>query len=246
MALHAKNIAEVIRLLDGIVADTAARGDPRGCFAAVYRQMTLAVQQGMKDGVFADKDRMDRIDTLFANRYFEAYEAVAPTRAWRVAFDAAEHDRLIVLQHLLLGINAHINLDLAVVVGENLSGSRLADFRADYDEINNTIAAVMPKARDTIESFSPLIKVLEPIDEVNPVLDFTFDRARETAWVWAEMLSQMDPRLRPAAIDVLDLNVATLGRVIARPDPLTSILVGLVYNTESKDMRRIISALNTL
>ncbi len=81
---------------------------------------------------------------------------------------------------------------------------------------------------------------------MHPVLDFAFDRARETAWVWAEMLSQMDANLRPAAIDVLDRNVAVLGRVIARPDPLTAALVGLVHNTESKDMRRIIRTLDNL
>ncbi|QOH58161.1 hypothetical protein C6Y44_20980 [Rhodococcus rhodochrous] len=242
VALHANDIDEVLGILDGIVDETAERGDPRGCFAAVYRQMTVAV----KAGVFADKDRMNRIDTLFANRYFEAYEATAPTRAWQIAFDAAKHDRLIVLQHLLLGINAHINLDLAVVVGENLSGSELDAFRTDYDKINDIIAGVMPKVRDAIESFSPLIKILEPVGAVHPVLDFAFDRARETAWVWAEMLSQMDANLRPAAIDVLDRNVAVLGRVIARPDPLTAALVGLVHNTESKDMRRIIRTLDNL
>ena len=38
------------------------------------------------------------------------------SRSWEVAFSAIDEEGPIVLQHLLLGANAHINLDLAIAV----------------------------------------------------------------------------------------------------------------------------------
>ena len=61
---------------------------------------------------------MERLDAIFAARYLEAVQQLwsgsVPSRSWRVAFDAATQPGPIVLQHLLLGMNAHINLDLSI------------------------------------------------------------------------------------------------------------------------------------
>src|SRR5689334_19020695 len=112
----AKDISDVIRILDGIIADTKARRDPLGYFAALYRQVTLKIQEGIHQGFFDNGTRMAEFDAAFANRYLSAYDAFQaggkPSRSWRVAFTATSSGRLIILQDLLVGINAHINLDL--------------------------------------------------------------------------------------------------------------------------------------
>src|SRR6478752_1790252 len=109
--MRATNLNEVLAILRTIVDDAKAQNDPLGYFPAMYRQVTLAVKQGIADGVFDDGPRMDRLDTEFANSYFAALEAHRAgrrtSRSWQFAFDRTESGRLIILQSLLLAINAH-------------------------------------------------------------------------------------------------------------------------------------------
>ena len=115
------DIDDVLTELAAIVADTKKRRDPLGYFAALYRQVTLRVKTGIAQGKFEDGPRMSRFDASFANAYFRAYQRhqkhQSPGRAWGFAFDRARLDRTLIVQNLLLGINAHINLDLGVVTG---------------------------------------------------------------------------------------------------------------------------------
>jgi Family of unknown function (DUF5995) len=41
--MQANGIDDVLRVLDGIIADTRAKSDPLGYFPALYRQVTLTV-----------------------------------------------------------------------------------------------------------------------------------------------------------------------------------------------------------
>ncbi len=113
--VHApQTIDEVVEHLDALI-DWARREHSRvGYFAAMYRGVTRRVHEGIIAGRFEDGERMERLDVAFASRYLEAvaqYRRGEPTtQAWNVAFAAATSWRPIVLQHLLLGINAHINL----------------------------------------------------------------------------------------------------------------------------------------
>jgi hypothetical protein len=69
---------------------------------------------------------MASFDALFANEYLAAYEKFrvnqSPSRVWRFAFDRSRSGGLLILQNLLLSINAHINLDLGVVTGKAFRG----------------------------------------------------------------------------------------------------------------------------
>ncbi|NIR65754.1 MAG: hypothetical protein GWN00_24945 [Aliifodinibius sp.] len=88
-----------------------------GYFAALYRKVTIRVKEE-----FEDPERMERLDVLFANRYLEAFEQYhtrkETTVSWKLAFDTCKRWRPIVLQHLLLGMNTHIRLDLGVAAAE--------------------------------------------------------------------------------------------------------------------------------
>ena len=70
--MKADNIDGVLALLDELVDQSIQDADPHGIFIALYRQMTLRVKQGIVEGLFDDNPRMDRFDTLFANRYLAA------------------------------------------------------------------------------------------------------------------------------------------------------------------------------
>ena len=122
----ATTINEVIGRLDDIIVQCKSSNNRMGYFACLYRKMTIAVRDGIANGSFADGLRMERLDVIFANRYlqaWQAYNAGQPcTSAWCAAFNANKTHNLIVLQHLILGINTHINLDLALeyLVGDQL------------------------------------------------------------------------------------------------------------------------------
>ena len=111
-------IADVVSQLNIIIARSREQQSAIGYFAMLYRRMTLAVGEGIKNGFFEDGKRMEQLDTVFAGRYLDAWDAYTRqqkcSNAWYTAFEACNTPEPIVLQHLLAGVNAHINLDLGI------------------------------------------------------------------------------------------------------------------------------------
>ena len=249
----ANNIDDVLRILNGIIADCRAKSDPLGYFPALYRQVTLRVKQGIAEGFFDDGPRMERFDALFANRYFAAYDAFRaggkPSKSWQIAFGATRSGELIILQDLLVGINAHINLDLGVVAGETFQGAALDSFHADFNKINLILASLIPPVEQVVGRFSPLIHILDQIggkDEVE-VLDFSLDAARDEAWLNATIVSLVPPGVRPFTVESIDRKAAFLGRLVANPTgPVVRGAVSLIRETESKNVPAIIDALGAI
>lgn len=105
-------------LWTGLLSGRSTGESRLGYFAALYRRVTMAVKQGVADNIFQDGARMERLDVIFANRYLDALQEFRngqpTTMSWRAAFQAAAHWYPLVLQQLLVGMNAHINLDLGV------------------------------------------------------------------------------------------------------------------------------------
>lgn len=117
--LKASTIDEVIASLDRIIEWSKRTKSRCGYFAALYRKVTCNVRDGIASGYFDDGERMERLDVIFANRYLEAFEAYhsgqSTTQSWILAFDTTQRWSPIVLQHLMVGMNAHINLDLGLL-----------------------------------------------------------------------------------------------------------------------------------
>jgi hypothetical protein len=250
--MQANSIDDVLRLLDGIIADCRAKSDPLGYFPALYRQVTLRVKQGIANGIFDNGPRMERFDALFASRYLTAYDlwrsGEQPTKSWQVAFQGMQSGKLIILQDLLVGINAHINLDLGVVAGETFQGAALQDFHDDFDKINQILGGLLPKVEATVDSFSPLLGLLAKIggQDAIEVLDFSMNAARDDSWMHALLISMQPPASWPLTVQMIDDKVAFLGRLVAQPIGLVAQAVDLIRATESKDVPAIIDALNSI
>jgi hypothetical protein len=250
--MQANGVNDVLRILDGIIADCKAKSDPLGYFPALYRQVTLKVQQGIAQGFFDDGPRMDSFDSLFANRYFAAYDAFRaggqPTKSWQVAFQGTQSGQLIILQDLLVGINAHINLDLGVVTGETFQGAALEGFHGDFNKINDILGTLLPLVEETVGEFSPLLGLLAKIGgkDAIEVLDFSMDAARDDAWFHAILLSLQPPVTWPLTVQALDSKVAFLGKLVAQPTGLVERAVELIRETESKNVPAIIDALSSI
>jgi len=87
------------------------------------------VKEGIASGHFDDGPRMEQLDVAFAKRYLDACriyrENKAVQESWKRAFMLSDQYWPIVLQHLLMGINAHINLDLGIAATEISKGKNI-------------------------------------------------------------------------------------------------------------------------
>jgi len=113
-----KTIEEVLVKLDEIIAWSIENKSPIGYFASTYRITTAQVLKYVQQKKFEDNQRMTALDVAFAERYLDAWENYKNNRkctnSWYIAFEAAKNKKLLILQHIFLGMNAHINLDLGL------------------------------------------------------------------------------------------------------------------------------------
>lgn len=250
--MTAATLDDVLARLDTIVDDARVRRHRAGYFAALYRGVTARVRDDVVAGRFDDPTRMERLDVVFANRYLDAeaaYRAGRPTtRSWRIAFDEAERWPPLVLQHLLLGMTAHIALDLGIAAAEVAPGGRLPDLRRDFLRIDALLGAQIDDVQERIATVSPWMGVLDwagdRTDEV--VCGFCLTQARALAWSAAETLAPItDPAVREAEIARLDRRTALLATVIRTPGPIARLARLGVRLCEPRDVRRVLDVLDT-
>lgn len=246
----AGTIDEVIAGLSSIIAEARRKRSRLGYFAALYRLVTQAVQRGIAAGRFQDGARMERLDVAFANRYLEAYDAFAAGRpvsaSWRLAFDAALSDGRIILQHLLLGMNAHINLDLAVSAADTAPGTAIAGLESDFSAINDILNEQIEGVQNAIATASPAMYLLDWVGGRNEecLVAFSLKTAREQAWRHAQRLAALPEDARVHAIGSLDLATALVGAAVAHPPGfLRRGALWWVARQEEPDAARIIDAL---
>lgn len=246
--MQAANIDEVVKLLDGVIADYRGKGSTLAFFPALYRAVTLRVRDGIQNGRFADGPRMDRLDTEFANRYFVALDewraARKPARAWRAAFSAETRPSTMILQHLLLGMNAHINFDLPIAT-IGTGGADMPSLQGDFNIINDILAVMLDEVQEVINGFSPLLDILDRVggrtDEA--ICTFSIVNAREEAWHEAVRLSAESEERQRRSILSLDRRVALLGERIILPGGPCGLAIDLIARTERSDVRAITDAL---
>ncbi len=251
MGLQATTIDEVVEIMDGIVHDCMSKSDRLGFFASLYRTTTIVVRQHCNEGFFEDNDRMRYLDVVFANRYFDAYDAHCtgrncPTSAWQVSFDAVRHRELIILQHLLLGMNAHISLDLGIATADVANGQVTPSLERDFNRLNNILAGLIDKVQDELGQVSPLFRLLDRCawrtDET--FISFSINTARDSAWQFAQELIYLPDSEHDAAILRRDEQVARFARIIGSNRWYIAPLLWLVNLSESKDTRRIVQHLS--
>jgi hypothetical protein len=244
-----QTIDEVIAALTNIVDECEQQNSRLGYFPAMYRKVTLQVGEGIRHGRFQDNGRMERLDVLFANRYIDAFQQYRagqePTRAWAVTFEMAEQPHLMVLQHLLLGMNAHINLDLGIAAAEVSRGQDLDSLEKDFHEINAVLAGLLDEVQDAVDESSPLFEIVDFLgwraDEA--LANFSIQRARRSAWNKASELHQLPAGAWQERIDAYDREVADFARILCSPLKLANAIIQAISESEIQEPRRIIMAL---
>jgi len=187
----------------------------------------------------------------FANRYLDALERFRrgepPTPCWLVSFEAAATWPPIILQHLLLGMNAHINFDLGIAAATTSPGPALPSLKHDFDEINVILAALVSQGKNEIGQLSPWIKLLDHVDPKvdQDIVNFSMEKARAAAWRVAERLAPVPPDQWDREIARLDLEVTLLGRLVRRPiGTLINLGLLVIRARATSDVSRVIAVLN--
>lgn len=245
-----QNIDEVIAALDAIIQRSWDEPNRLGYFAALYRRVTRAVKEGIARNQFSDGPRMEKLDVVFASRYLDAYDAYQahgnPSRCWKVAFDACKDDSRIVLQHLLAGMNAHINLDLGVASAQVCPGDSIEQLKSDFDMINTVLAAQVEAVEAEMSAISPLVDTLSHVgsNSETTIINFNIGLARKAAWFAAERLAKEPAILHDVTIDGIDLAVSVEGRAILYP-PFKGAALKAVRAVEEPDIRKVIEILKS-
>jgi Family of unknown function (DUF5995) len=200
----AMSIDALITAMTAISEELSQAGDARLAFHATYLRTTRAVADALRAGVFDDADWVERWDVAFADLYLDALDAARNSRPvprpWAVAFSAAaDRDRTLpALQHVLLGMNAHINFDLpqallAVISDDEFGDPELLARRgADHRRIDDVLSARVSAEDDELRRLEPAPSwrddLLQPLNRAATRQFLRESRAK--VWANAMTLSQ--------------------------------------------------------
>ena len=247
-AVTGRSLTDVLADLDGVVADAAATGTALGYFPAMYRSVTASVDRAVMEGGFFDDDVLvERLAVTFADLYLDAYQAYRVggevPESWRVAFDAAaDRRRRMILQHLLLGMNAHINLDLGVA-SVRVAGPRLPVLYGDFVRVNEILFRMLDDLQAALGVVSPRLRNIDRlgvgVDEW--LMRMSIRTARDLAWRFADDLHCGD-------CDVADRDgeAAMVARLIAARWTPMHLFGRFVAAREPRDPAAVIEVLRSV
>lgn len=194
--LNIDDVAQRLTQLDELFRQTK---DNRGIFIVAYKDMTIRLREKIRlqkdstEKVFNNTHWLEQYLLAFANLYRKALygsvKALNIPEAWRIAFEKADDDRgVISLQHLMLGINAHIAHDLPLALYQTGVGTREEQKhkKMDHDKVNDVLREATNSIQNKVtryhlsQGFSILEKILGPFDEW--ITQFYFEKQREQAW----------------------------------------------------------------
>lgn len=212
--MSAHTIDEVVESLDQIIDSCKETENPLGYFAALYRLVTVTVKNKIGTNYFDDDARMEKLDVVFANRYLAAYsdyqEGKAISSSWEKAFEAGKEDKFIVLQHLLFGMNAHINFDLGIAAAEITDPATIASLEPDFNKINEILGALTNEVQEDLGKIWPkllwILKFFGRTDDY--IVNFGMNIARDSAWKFANEVVLTNGNARGILISEKDHKVA--------------------------------------
>lgn len=167
------------------------RDDYRGAFLVVYARVTEAVGEAIDTDAFADPAWVADYLVTFADLYrralvhYEEGDLRSLPDPWQVAFETAERGECLASQAAVLGINAHVNYDLALALCEvGIDPDR--DLRyADHCAVNDVLRAVVDDVQTLLaDGYAPGIADLdERLGRIDEALGFlTLAEGRDSAW----------------------------------------------------------------
>jgi hypothetical protein len=233
--------------LRAIALDYAQRGDPMGYFPALYLQVTSRVIAAIEEGRFDDPARMRRFDVFFAAHYFDALDRWRRDekdpkirKSWTKAFEEAQRPQAHTITLLLLGINAHVNVDLALSAAET-SPDDIQSLRSDFERINDIFGAVIDDVLEVLGTDMDWVRAGDALggglDEA--ILHFNIVKARAEAWDNAVLLAGLSDEKRESVMRGLDQGARNLANLICAGSTLADVLKALIRPARWDAKRRL-------
>lgn len=158
----------VVLKMQKMVQSWEAAGDKRAIFLRCYSLMTHNMLLALEQKRFKDPVWVEQLLERFADYYFVALEnyeqeARKAPAVWQLAHHASQQPHTMTVQHLLVGVNAHINYDLVLCVRDmlrpewaSLTPGRLAERFSDHCLVNEIIAETIDTVQDeVVEKHTP-------------------------------------------------------------------------------------------
>ena len=249
MAIPANTIDEVLSELDRIIEQTVTENNFLGIFAYVYRRTTAQIKVAIEEKQFEDNQRMEHLDVAFANMYLTAYQNYANKQScsasWKEAFDA-KNDTITILQQIMLGMNAHINLDLGIASATFAPGNNLQDLKNDFLKVNLILKGLINEMQDRISKVSRLMIILDwtgkNTDEL--MVNFSMVKARQQAWGFACGLAEVSETERKTVIENKDQRIAEFAYLLkSPPGKFLNLVLKFISLFEEKNVKTIITKL---
>lgn len=245
-------IDSVIDDLTTLIAWALAQPSRIAFFASLYLRVTNTIRSKIGTGYFDDDRRMELLDATFASRYLSAVEQFrnqnpALPAAWAVALNATARTDLTIVQHLLLSMNPHINIDLAVAASRTCPGQAIQALQNDFIKINAILAGIVPTVISEIGTLSPYLHLISDLSEdgETSIVDFSLDEARNQSWAMALKLAALSESAQEREIAALNVSISALGNKVISPGLIGSGVMTVIEAAEVKDVVRIVRVLDS-
>jgi hypothetical protein len=247
---HAGTVGEVILRVEEVIEVARRQHSRMGYFASLYLHVARKFKESVEEGLFRHPELIDGLDVAFMNRYLQAIrlhqssgEASPP---WETAFRAGMSDRPTVLQHLLLGMNAHINYDLGIAISEVVSKKDLPLLKADFESMNEVLFSLLHHVERDLAKVWPLLGWFQRLFGrlEDRIIEFGMKEARALAWRTAEELVALDDGRRADHIRRLGREVTRIGEALADPGMPMRAALAMVRAGEPRSVQHIIDLLD--
>jgi hypothetical protein len=251
MTARLQTLGDVVSRLAELEARYASRRDRRAVFLTVYTLMSREMKRRIEAGQFRDADWVARYTVTFANLYCAAHDDYAGgksvAKSWRIAFDTSARGQALVTQDLLLGINAHVNHDLALALDQvSIEPDRHSRLE-DHCAVNGVLEALTEQVGARVSEL--YARGLEGVDACAGTLDegisnFSLAVARAGAWESAVALANARVEIERGAIrKMLDVRAAAMARLILAPN-LNPVLLAACRRVEAGAWWNIVERLS--
>lgn len=163
---HLNCVDAVIREMRERVDVLDSSCDHNVLFGLTYLRTTEAYRVAVVEpGFFSDPAFINHQDAVFADYYFDAWDAhrAGPTspvpRAWQLAFAAADAKSVSGTGNILLGMSAHVNRDLPLVLAAiGLVKPDGSSRKPDHDKVNVFLNRVVaPLLAEAATRYDPTV-----------------------------------------------------------------------------------------
>lgn len=242
-----RGLDDVIEDLDVIIDRAIDERSELGIFPAMYRVVTTGVREAVRVGFFDHNNAMEQLSVVFADRYLDAYDAMrhdrSLTESWKVAFGAAmDGRRRMVVQHLVSGMTAHINLDLGIATAR-VAPDDPDSMYVDFFRVNEMLFEQLNGFQQMLNSVSSRMGW---IDRIGGTMDERLAKigiggARGRAWHLALDLIDHPDRANEI-IAARDHETAHLEGLILEGVVRIRTVSRIIASTEPSDVRVVINA----